>query len=76
MACFPFTPPPPPFLQGEWTPVLGLSPTAWLSYLFASSPFRYGNTTAADEKGGPTAGNQLTDRPFVLNRWGGLGSHR
>lgn len=56
--------------------MLGANPTAWLSYLHHSNPLRYGNTTAAVSGGGVRAGNALTDRPVVLNRWGGLGSHR
>ena len=27
---------------GEWTPVLGINPTVWLSYLHHSNPYRYG----------------------------------
>ena len=111
--------------QGEWTPIPGLSPTAWLSYIFSSDPNRFGSIRAQSapvlEAAGlpPDAalahaafvaedldrseahegsdddatklslhnrrmaadepdrnGIRFHDRPFIMNRWGGLGSHR
>ncbi len=61
---------------GEWTPVLGMSPTAWLSYAHSSNPFRYGNLSSYAGRSSAAGSAVLdpADRPVVLNRWGGLGA--
>ena len=62
----------PDWQQNEWSSVMGASPQLLQSYVYASNPFRYG-AAAADHAG---AGLARSDRPFVLNRWGGWGHHR
>jgi hypothetical protein len=67
----------PDWQQGEWTRMLGLPPTPWLSYLFASAPafarapsLRPPVAQPAKRKLPSAAG--FTARSMVLNRWGGL----
>ena len=73
----------PDWQQGEWTRMLGLAPTPWLSYLFASYPgFARAPLLAPPVHGGAARASLLpsaarhTARSLVLNRWGGLGAHR
>lgn len=63
----------PDWQAGEWTPLLGISPTAWLSYVWYSNPYRYGGSLPVEQRIKPA---HAWDRPLVLNRWGGYGSHR
>lgn len=69
----------PDWQQGEWTRMLGLPPTPWLSYLFASAPaFARAPLLAPPvvDAARPGGSNKYPARSFVLNRWGGLGAHR
>lgn len=70
----------PDWQQGEWTRMLGLPPTPWLSYLFASAPHfaRVPSLAPPRRPGAPAGGGAAAHaaRSFVLNRWGGLGAHR
>ena len=61
--------------------MLGLPPTPWLSYLFASNPrFARAPLLAPPRHAPPTStlpsSTRHPARSLVLNRWGGLGSHR
>lgn len=48
--------------QGEdWIHVPLVNPTFWLNHIFFTNPYTWKNNTV---------------RPFLLHRWGGLGSHR
>jgi hypothetical protein len=60
--------------QNEWSEVMGATSQLWSSYVFFSNPHRYG----ARARGGAlaAAGSAPSDRPVVLNRWGGYGHHR
>ncbi len=72
----------PDWQQGEWTRMLGLPPTPWLSYLFASAPhFLRAASLAPPVQPRPAAlpalpASSFSARSMVLNRWGGLGAHR
>ena len=70
----------PDWQQGEWTRMLGLPPTPWLSYLFASSPQLARPPSLAPavlrDDGALARASSFPARSLVLNRWGGLGSHR
>ena len=59
--------------------MLGLPPTPWLSYMFASYPGfvrppRLAPPSSSSSTGGGASSHAA--RSFVLNRWGGLGAHR
>jgi hypothetical protein len=65
--------------------MLGLPPTPWLSYLFASSPAlahpplllpRAHRAPSEAVLDGLLPASSYAARSLVLNRWGGLGMHR
>jgi hypothetical protein len=64
--------------------MLGLPPTPWLSYMFASYPGFVRppqlsppqQQLQASSSSLPSGAKGSTARSFVLNRWGGLGAHR
>jgi alpha-glucosidase (family GH31 glycosyl hydrolase) len=76
----------PDWQQGEWTRMLGLAPTPWLSYVFASfpqftrapllAPTGSGSGGGAHQQQHLPSARSHSARSLVLNRWGGLGAHR
>jgi len=57
--------------QNEWSEVMGATSQIWSSYVFYSNPHRYGPKASRALSPG-----RSSERPVVLNRWGGYGHHR